>query len=351
MNAVAPRVLAGWIAVGGGAGCTEPNPYLLSATAEATATGETAASNSSGAAATDEDGTPSSSGEGTAPGCEQTASRCVQAAPDGWMGPFAWAEVPNRGGALQCAPPFDVPLVEAWSDITAPSAECGCDCGPLFGGQCGGATLTYHAVSGCGGTGDDPLALVPDCNETGVLSTVGSFEYLAPVVVRGSCQPMPSVELKPAGFLTRHLGCGADLDPLDCGQGRTCAPVPTDPFESQLCVARLGEHPCPADGDYVESRLLFGSLDDGRGCEPCTCALPAGPCSGHSAQLATGDACDGSSAGSLVRNGCAEGIGADPVMSVLFDPGEPPSNACTAALAVPTGAVAGADPVTFCCAR
>ncbi|MCH9684060.1 MAG: hypothetical protein K0V04_21685 [Deltaproteobacteria bacterium] len=334
--------------------CTEPNPYLDQQTSDGMSTTTGAGETASTTSMTGMDVGPSSSGGGTgggtaAPGCVEQGHQCVDAAPPQWMGPLAWAQRPNDGPPLGCVEPYAEVAVEAFTDIVAPSATCECECGLLFIPECGDATVTYHRTASCADEGSDTVALSPGCNDVGTWPIEGSFTYQASTVAQGQCAPLESKQTEEAGFITAHLACGGALERSDCGEQQICAPAPVDPFAPGLCIARPGQHPCPESSVYSESRVVFGALDDSRGCSPCSCELPDQPCLGQSAQLATTSGCTGNSAGSVPADGCTNGVGNIDVMGVLFDPGEPTGDPCTPVAVIPTGAAEGAQPVTLCC--
>lgn len=334
------------------AGCTEPNPYLAEQNG-GSGSGSSSSTGGSGSSGTSSTSRSSNEGSTTAapPGCVESGQQCIDVAPAGWSGPFAWREADAELPGVVCLAPWDQLLTEAFSDIVAPAARCGCACGPLTGASCGGGTMTYHLGPGCVGPSLTPFELQAGCNDPGAPWLIeGSFAFEPPTVTAGSCMPQPTEVLDPARFLTRHLACGAELSEEDCGEGQLCAPMPEEPLFGRWCVWQTGDVECPTEGPYQQPRRLFGDLDDGRGCEPCTCALPSGPCTGSSLQLAHAADCMGTSAGSVSPGGCSDGVGGDDVEAVSHQPGSPPGGSeCESAVVTPVGMASGSQPVTFCC--
>lgn len=332
--------------------CTEPNPYLplFADTGSGTSTGAAedtmpATLGPPASSGSDDTATDASSGE---PGCAERGMTCVAAAPPGFLGPFAWLERP-ADAPVECASPFPQALVEAFSELSAPAAACDCRCGPLNNAQCGPASVDRYGGLTCAGAVQSTLDLTGACNPIPGVGWAAntSFFFDAPAVTGGGCQPLPDVRRQPAAFLTRHLACGGTLAPEGCPAGQLCAPPPDDPFHARLCVWQEGDVTCPDDGEYVERTLLHRDIDDQRGCEPCTCALPPGPCEGATAVLST--AVDCSIITTVVPSeDCAAGPGGPSFRSIYFDEGTPPGE-CDAAVVVPTGDAAGTEPVTFCC--
>lgn len=322
--------------------CTEPNPYLPMADAGTTAAGETDPSTSSTGSTTATPGTDDASSTGPTT-CADRGMACVSAAPVGFLGPFAWLERP-ADVTIGCAAPFDRALVEAFSEISAPAATCGCDCGPTTNADCSPVTIERYSGAGCPGAPVSTLVLDPDCNDVPGWASNSSYSFEAPMVRGGGCFPLLGVELPPAEFLTRHVACGGTLAADGCEAGELCSPIPDDPFHPRWCVWQEGDVTCPEDGDYVARTLLYREIDDQRGCEPCTCAPPSGPCENGTVVLSSIDGC-GFMMDEVTVGEC-QAVGSV-VQSMFFDPGEPPP--CTPGVVVPTGEAAGAEPVTFCC--
>ena len=331
--------------------CTEPNPYLAAQLEDA---GTEPSSGTTGADSTGGPGPGSGStteaGSGEPRGCEQAGMQCIEAAPDGWEGPFAWREALLELSGVVCLAPWDRPLTEAFTDIMAPAAECDCECGPLVGASCGGATMSYYLGSGCMGPSLSPFALEPGCNDaTSPWPIEGSFAYSPPTVVDGACMAQPTEIIEEPRFLSRHLACGATLSAVDCGAGRLCAERPEDPYAPRWCVWHEGDLACPEGSAYLEPRRLYRGIDDHRDCQTCECPVPPGPRPGNSLQLANSADCMGTSAGSVPAGGCSEGLGSLDVAAVSHAPGTLPADECTPSVVTPIGTAVGSEPVTFCC--
>jgi hypothetical protein len=330
-------------------GCTEPNPYLSRFQTDTEAsTGETSGGVTPTTGGTTV-GDPDSGSSGTSSACEAAGMACIESAPEGWLGPFAWMERSAEVEPVSCAPPWDQPLVEAFSDIFAPAARCTCECGPYGAGSCGSASVIHYQGAGCMGAVEDSLELSPMCNELApAWGSLGSFWFEAPVTEGGGCVPVLSAMMQDASFLSRHLACGGGLVSLDCGPGRQCASTPGEPFYPRWCIAQLTEADCPA-GPYTERERLYRALEDDRDCEPCSCSPPMQTCLGASAVLSTLDQCMIVDT-PLVSNGCVEGPGGASFVGIGYSPGAALGQ-CTPSAAVPSGEAAGIEPVTFCCTR
>lgn len=323
--------------------CTEPNPYLPRADGTGTSGTGDAGVTSSTTSAAGTLGAEESTGAGQG-ACTGPGSACVAVAPAGFEGPIAWLERPSES-PLPCPAPFEDERVEAFSELSAPASSCACTCGGYSNGGCGGR-LERHLSAACAG----PLVgidLSPGCNVLGGVGWVDSSGFEFEATVEGGCIPLPSSELPPAAFLTRHLACGAaEISAAGCEDGRVCLPVPVDPYRPQLCVWQEGDVACPEEGDYTARILLYRSIDDQRGCEACTCSLPAA-CEGAMVSLSTDTDCNPVVA-DVSPDTCDGIVDSGSIRSVLLEEGTPPQ-ACQPALVVPTGEAAGAEPLTMCC--
>jgi hypothetical protein len=335
--------------------CTEPNPYLPVGDAGSGASTSTGPSTS---LATGEDTSGTDGDDATASGggelpCIARGMICMEPAPEGFVGPFAWLERSVEVPPMDCAAPFDQPLFEAFSELSAPAATCECTCGPLGNAECGPASVARHSGVSCGGAVQDTLGLDPGCNQIAGVGWASStsFFFDAPAVDGGGCVPLPSVEIEPAGFLTRHLACAGTLATDGCDAGRLCAPQPDEPYSASVCVLAEGDVACPEGSAYVDRTLLHRDIEDQRGCEQCACEVPTVPCEGTSLALSTALTCNSGLTG-VPPDDCVGDIPGPILHGALFTEGTVPAGLeCEPAVVVPTGEAAGIDPVTFCCTR
>ncbi len=327
-------------------GCTEPNPYLsVSDTGTGSSTGTiTDAQTSTGSTG---DLADESSGE-TGSTCTNAGGQCIDVAPEGWEGPFAWLERPLRLEPAPCPAPWDQLSTEVFSDISAPAAQCTCECGDLLGASCGPVAVEHHAQDDCTGS----LLHSMEFSEGGCEFLTpdwgggGGYSFASPAVVGGTCIPNADAQIQEASFLTRHRACVADVDSSGCAAEQRCAPTPQDPLHPRYCIWQDGDVPCPEGSAYSEHERLFRDLDDARGCEECTCTPPDGTCTG--ATLFVGTSAPACTPGpGVAADGCVAGPGAN-VNALIYSQGTPPT-ACEPAIVVPTGDASGAEPVSFCC--
>ena len=128
-----------------------------------------------------------------------------------------------------------------------------------------------------------------------------------------------------------------------------CAPLPEED-EPALCIWQEGASFCPVE--FPEQLVVYQDIEDTRACSECWCGAPSGACSDgmvtvsgtHTAtgaplfQSGTPVGCEPYGSGFHV--GSAQWVGVAPTDAV----------GCQANGGVPTGSVAGAAPITICCA-
>lgn len=298
---------------------------------------------------TTDDPTASSGDETTtgAPICPATHA-CV-GVPTGWTGPALLRESddPRRGGECPVEYPDLEPLGGA--GLTAAPAECGCTCGSATGTSCALETrLNFW--------GDDPTCsdgtpassydvFTTICNDFQATLPGGSYFQVEPVIVEGgSCNPQPVVALPPAAFAATASTCGGATLLEGCVDDEVCAPRADD---DALCVWQAGDSDCP-EGFDGRRGLYYGTIDDTRGCDDCTCSDPIGLCDGAAVTLFA-NVCNPPISGLLAANGeCNPGSLVSGTQSAIFAVGEPTAF-CVADDVVPVGVATPSDPVTVCC--
>lgn len=284
--------------------------------------------------------------------CPTDTHRCVVDVPEGWEGPAAVlaGEADARRPACDAAYP-DVGTM-GFEGLDAPEAACQCDCGEADGAECDtSTTLRFWGSSAeCSegaSTQFDVFAGV--CTNLPTLFPSDSFWQIDVVTASGgSCDPVDGELLPEYGWDAQVVACGgAELLDQGCANGRTCAPRPASD-DAALCIWRLGEQECPEGWD--EPRTLFTSVNDARGCAPCTCSDPVGVCDEARLTMTGNTNCAVPIANQFDVDGdCHEGSGVV-VRSTVMSTGVP--NAfCTPSEPMPVGEAIGADPITLCCAE
>jgi len=108
-----------------------------------------------------------------------------------------------------------------------------------------------------------------------------------------------------------------------------------------------GDVACPG-APYDTKTVVYGGMDDTRGCEDCSCGAPTGISCEGDVELFTGVACTGSSLGSTPVPGCFDW----PMRSGTFyfrADFAPTGGSCASSGGAPTGDVTPAEPTTLCC--
>ena len=345
----------------GASGSSEGSSSSTSATAGMTsATGSTTASATSTteATSTTTDTTDSSS---TGSFVCDGPNICVPATPAQWEGPFAVARQDAAQPAYACSAPFDTEAGTLFDDLQGGSHQCSCDCGDPVGAACGNqVTLErYGNTSLCLG---NPLETFPvsvvtvmgvpvnPCNNNLDTAASQGFRFDPLEVEGGSCTAMPTETIDTAQFDLRVTLCGTQpVAAAGCDDGELCTARPPTDVDTQVCVARDGEHACP-DG-YPLSDTVYREFDDTRSCSTCSCGAPTGDCTGYNVVLFAENACSGLGTATIVPNTCEQSSN-QPTQSGRLSAVPTLENAeCAPAQPQPAelGGLSPQGPVTVCC--
>ena len=183
-----------------------------------------------------------------------TGSRCVPVVPTEWTGPFSVGE-----GALNAPPcPSSYPTEHEalHRDLTAPPASCSCGCS-LGGVSCDLASTMSGRVFVPSGSCDDPL-MEEDCLEAQANAT---------------CTTSPSTTVPPLVWGAAARSCEGTPG-ASCEAGGSCFAQPES--GQRLCIARAGDHPCPAP--FADRTLYHAGVTDTRGCSACGCTASGAAC-------------------------------------------------------------------------
>jgi hypothetical protein len=299
---------------------------------------------------TDSDETDAGSTDtGTSELCPPTHA-CIPDIPTDWNGPVIRAmSSASSATRPECPETWPDVATEVFSDLVAPAATCGCECGPAIDVSCD-PTLTirnYGATPTCSDVVPSTFVITSSGCNLLPNTVAGSTYWTADPVqsVGGSCEPLSEVALDDAQFETRLLACGGAELLNGCATGNVCAPASVEGFESSLCVWREGDHTCPSS--YARKELLFRDIDDQRGCQQCTCGDPRGLCNSALVRLWQ-SGCGATTSGIISANGECAQQASNPTQYVTVTPNEPTSF-CTPSSTNPVGQASGRDPVSVCC--
>ncbi len=352
---------------GGGTNTTTGSGPTTFATFSTTTPPVTTQPGSSGADSGESSGTAGSSDTGgsesdsstTDDGLCPSTHVCTREAPKGWSGPVAVhtrdlgeRTEPTEPKAPECGLAYPNQVETGFEGLQAEAAACACECGPANGVACDNSTtLRYWADDAtCSDTFPQAVSIFASaCNS--VPNFPGNGHYTAEPLpaVGGACAPSTQTAVEAAIWSTLSSACsgGTIIDDAGCAQGRICAPVP-ESEDAALCIWQEGEHECPDDFDT--QRVLFGDIEDDRGCETCSCAAPLGLCDSAFVSLWNGPTCLVPSAGAISANGECDPTGSgNSARAASLNAGSP-SAFCAPSEPTPSGEAVGIDPVTICCA-
>jgi hypothetical protein len=163
-------------------------------------------------------------------------------------------------------------------------------------------------------------------------------------LVLGTCAPSANVATVPSvSAATMGVGCQAD-SAGSCSTG-TCAPQPSTPFLSKICVWKTGPaSSCPAGFLDVHS---YNTVTDTRACTTCQCGTMQATCVSWTFTLNVADG----GTGQLSASDCVptEGLDASCPYSVPRLSGPAIASCPFVDGGVPTGSVTTGDTITVCC--
>ncbi len=315
----------------------------------------------SGEASVQEGGIPEGGGPvdalQEAPGSCSGAYACVPAVPSGWVGPVELFTGPTGQGPLPSCTAGYQPEEDAYDQLQAPAATCGCTCGAASV-QCTAPQVTFNADTDCVTPTCATLTLTPNTctpvNELTKCTAAVSGVYMTAqqaTVSSASCPAQPTKSVPPVSWGLQARGCNSTVAPSqsDCASGSICAPKPAAPFGPTLCIANQGDALCPA-GPYTAHHTFYTDSLDTRGCSACTCGDPASTaCSANVDAYALGPDggadCNGNKKSFGAPFNCSNV--AQPASFLLTLTGS--AGACTPSTPTATGTAIPTKPITVCC--
>jgi hypothetical protein len=286
-----------------------------------------------GSSSADDDGT------GPAPVSCDEGLTCAAFPAEGWFGPVARRHVDAGASPPSCPEPIGQAGPVLAENFTVPAAtECDCDCAATGLDSCNGV-VTLDDTEECSCDGGCDVEFSENCVNVEVPGFAQYINLSDPGGI--ACAPAVTAtipEVAPTGTMAT---CGIAGTAATCDGGVCMPPIP-EGFEGGWCIHREGELDCPP-GPYSEQIVVWGGLDDTRGCSECMCGDPP-PCASTLLQVFAEPDCEGMPVTTVpnVFFGCsaAEGMSLRGVADCVVE--DSPS---------PIGAVVPRDPVTFCCAQ
>lgn len=272
-------------------------------------------------------GSTTSSGTGGGSDCPDDTLP-VPPIPDQWSGPTKIVGASSPGSLPGC--PFEGLTLH--DDLQFEGATCGCTCGNL-GCQ---ATIGHYNNYACSGT---PVATDPLTNPCNPFNAGGSSAkwWSTPV-----CPANPVKELPEVGWANHLRACAI----FESGsENASCAPAPTDPFQSALCIVREGgSHSCPPG--YEDRLELFYDVNDTRDCTTgCECLPGTAQCGAAVHTHSASNCIQGSVMDTWAEDNCLTSLTFPAVSYVALSS----DGACAPTEVQATGTVTPTNPFTVCC--
>jgi len=229
------------------------------------------------------------------PACSSAGYACVPPMPNGWS--FVAFEPSSRpacpGGLMTKTLDVDP------TDLTA-TAACACTCGVGSPPSCVTGNITTKAGP------DNTCALGPvtypandgKCN-TAMVAVQPFAQATPPGPTGGTCTAQTSQAVPTTGASQGEACQGEAAFGAGCSAGQVCALTPS-PFAA--CVRHGGQIACAGGSGYTKPHAV-GTLQDNRGCSPCTCAgAPTATCGPGTWTFYTSGNCTGTGV-ALTANG------------------------------------------------
>jgi hypothetical protein len=156
--------------------------------------------------------------------------------------------------------------------------------------------------------------------------------------------------LPAAGFGMQAAVCAAPaVTGSGCAAG-VCVPKGPVGYGPTACVFSAGDVACPG-APYVNKTVVYGGIDDQRGCSACACGAPAGATCKTGIQVYLGGVpgCMGFSQ-TFPADGSCNTVSGQFAGFTGVQEGAPMGGACAPSGGQPSGQATGAQPTTVCCA-
>jgi hypothetical protein len=232
---------------------------------------------------------------------------CVPRAPAGWLGPVAfWQGKAVAADKRPGCPQGYGQAIDVHRDLNAPDGTCQCTCAAQ-GQVCDGNTTLeifddLSCANRCATVSPHACDAVSGCT-----GSQGSLRAGPATPTGGSCRATLSAPPAATWLVDARL-CGS-VGAVCEEEGQVCAPTPSAPFFSELCVMRVladGSDLPECPDAYPIRRGAFYDEDgftDDRGCTACGCSgVTGGSCSG-TLSISTGSDCS-SDASYTLDSGC-----------------------------------------------
>ena len=259
--------------------------------------GEAGESGDAGAAGTagSDGGTGGTGGAEPAP-VPCPVENCVPKVTGDWQGPYAfWDDVAGAPDPVPVCPEGYAKPMDLHHGIDQPMDGCQCTCTATDQVCNTNTTLNIYDDQKCEGVPCGTVSPLTCEAVSGCIHSQGSLKAAIPTPSGGFCKDTISPPT-PAAWQYDSRLCSSSGASVCEDSSRVCAPPPTAPYLSKLCVTTVisvdqAIPECPAEYSKVK-KTLYKSFADNRSCTPCGCsAVTGGSCSGSKLSISAETDC------------------------------------------------------------
>lgn len=268
----------------------------------------------------------------------------------GWNGPAIFYEADPSATPPACSGAYDVTALALDGGLNGGNATCTCSCGAPTGTSCGTAKLTAYGSSLCPPINPGSSQTLSPGTCTAFTIGGASYYYLAvPDVTGGSCAASLAKNIPTPTWTSQFRACTGStaFTTAGCSGDQMCAPRPSAPFDSQICIYAAGAVACPSGSSYSNRIVRYASYTDTRACSSCSCGAPSGSCAG---EVTLTEGPTSPSCGNILDANVSQGCHAETTgnaVNAIYEPA--PAATCTASTGMVTGSLNPTQPTTFCC--
>lgn len=210
---------------------------------------------------------------------------CVPKPPATWNGPMAfWDDVAGAPDPLPGCPEGYTKPTDWHHGVDQPTEGCRCTCTATDQVCSTNTTLNIYADQRCEGVPCGTVSPVMCDAVPGCIDSQGSLKAAIPTPSGGFCKDTITPPT-PAAWQYDSRLCSTNGATVCEDRSQVCAPPPTSPYLSRLCVSTVisADTPipeCPAEYSKLK-KTVYKTFADNRICSPCTCsAVTGGSCAG-----------------------------------------------------------------------
>ena len=126
-----------------------------------------------------------------------------------------------------------------------------------------------------------------------------------------------------------------------------CAPLPGGSFAASICIVKDGDWSCDEMPPFTIKTLVYPTINDSRGCIPCSCGPPSGMTCSNGTTVLYGDAQCTTPTLTLSHPDACQPLPS--FQSLLYTAGTSTGGSCIPGGTGPQGEAVPGEPVTVCC--